>query len=207
METNQQHTVPTERQDADLIVNLVSLNTATIQSAYAFSHAGQRVIQQIGCSRRNHATPKLTLYFYALLSSFRSLTLKDRSCLTSRAQAEDRHVSVIVNAIDKYFVDTLEQFVENRDALNGYMDEYLPRRIADFIDNFNMLITPNHVTASFPSVKKTYTWAMRTLEIPYKDPLSDHVMPSHIGSSDRRIFDWPVLQRPVANDTVALVVS
>ena len=184
-----------DRQDADLVVNVLAINTATLQSAYAYSHSGSRVVELMGCSRRHKAESKLQLYFHALLSSFRSLTLKDRNCLTSRAKAEDRHVSVIVNAIDKYFLETLEQFLENRDALNGYMDEYLPRRIADFIDDFDMLITPNHVPINFTFVKRTYTWAARMLDVPYKDPLSDHVTPSHVATIDKRVTGSPV--RPV----------
>jgi len=204
----EQHTVPTYRQEADLVVNVLAINTATVQSAYAFTHSGHRVMELMGCSRRHSkAATKMELYFYALLSSFRSLTLKDRNILVSKAQAEDRHVSVIVNAIDKYFLDTLEQFTENRDALNGYMDEYLPRRIADFIDSFNMLITPNHVLGSFPAVKRAYTWAARVLEIPHKDPLSDHVMPSHYATTDKRIINMPVYERYVGNNPVTSVVS
>ncbi len=165
----------------------IYMTIACNRHGYALHYHGPRIVHQVAATYFQTENT-LDRSWHALVSIFRSLTVKDKAVLAEVAERENRPIRFKIYTTEKKFAETIRTFDDNEDVepLRDLIKGSLLERIAGYRKELDFDIDVEIITYDFVTFKRTYSYMLRTLSIPREDPRGHHKQPMFWGSADRR---------------------
>lgn len=175
--------------EAEALLNITLVSTVS-QRNYAFAILGHRVLSMMASGLWPDGIDNAVIaQLYALTGALRSITSGERKKLREQMEKDNRHIVNVFTTFENV-ARLLQDFSEDAHSIDNQVPSWMLDRLDTLTTQMGVTLVPRLVDRDYQKIARLYSFATRvSSDIPRRDPLSEHVLPSHYWTTDQRLTD------------------
>lgn len=177
---------PCER---EALLNITLVSTSS-QRNYAFAVLGHRVLSLMATDTWPEGIDNAAIaQLYGLIGALRSITPAERGKLKLQMEHDNTHIVNVFTTFENV-ANLLQHFSEDAHSIDDHVPGWMLDRLDTLTTQMGIRLVPRLVEKDYQKIVRLYSFATRIAsDIPRRDPLSEHVLPSRYMTTDQRLTD------------------